>query len=894
MKKDNMTNEQLLDEISKLKNKVAKLEKSDSEERYKGIVQSTASCIVVYKAVNNGKDFIIEDFNPMAEKVEKISKEKVIGKKVTEVFPGVVEFGLFKVFQNVWKTGKPKHFPVLLYQDKRIQGYRENYIYKLSSGEIVAVYQDLTDRKQADEALKESESRFKSIFSEAPIGIEYYNSEGSLINVNQKCLKIFGVDDIKEIKGFKLFEDPNLSEESIKQVKEGKPYQYETEFDFDLVKKHKLYKTSKSGKCFMNILITPYEILDIGEKGYLVHIEDINDRKQAEETIRESEASLRVAQQLANIGDWQWNVATNVVQWSEELCRINGYDPNLPVPSFAEMSSFYTPESWKRLNEVVTKAFNTGEAYELELDLIRTDGILRQTLARGTVDYDANGKIVRLHGTVQDITKRKQTEAALLSSENLLNATQQLTKVGGWEWNVENQTMFWTDETYRIHEIDPTEIELGSGKHIESGIKCYDEKDRQIIMEAFQKCVDEGISYDLEFPFTTVKGNRIWIRTTAQAEKENDKVVVVIGNIMNITERKQAEEALKESEEKYRSLVETIDEGIGNVDKNETFTFLNQAAADIFGYPQKEMIGKNLKELTSPEMFQKVLEQSSFRKKGKSSFYELSIIRKNGEQRIITITATPIISKNGEHQGSFGIFHDITERKQAEEQLKESEEKYRLLATNTLDTIWTTDIEFNMNFVNSAIINFLGYTPEEFIGLKPSVFTTNESMKTIKNAAEQLVIEFKRGKLNQSRFEVKQIKKDGSIIDVEIRANLLLDSDKKFIGFQGRSVDITERKQAGKEIKEKSIELKKQFDISEKQRIATSVIMKDLSKTTKVLKAEIVEHNKAEVELKKKISELEIFNAATVDRELKINDLRKEINELLKKLGRKEKYKIVT
>jgi PAS domain S-box-containing protein len=142
-------------------------------------------------------------------------------------------------------------------------------------------------------------------------------------------------------------------------------------------------------------------------------------------------------------------------------------------------------------------------------------------------------------------------------------------------------------------------------------------------------------------------------------------------------ERKQAEKALKKSEKQYRSLVETIEEGVGNVDEKENFTLVNQAAADIFGYTKKEMIGKNLKEFTSLKMFQQILKQTSIRKKGESSSYEISILRKNGEERIVTVTATPIINKNGEHQGAFGIFHDITERKKAEQKLYESKERFR-------------------------------------------------------------------------------------------------------------------------------------------------------------------------------------------------------------------------
>jgi PAS domain S-box-containing protein len=140
----------------------------------------------------------------------------------------------------------------------------------------------------------------------------------------------------------------------------------------------------------------------------------------------------------------------------------------------------------------------------------------------------------------------------------LLNATQRLTKVGGWEMDVENQTMFWTEETSRIHGFLPGEVEPGSTAHIERSIECYDPQDRPAIAEAFQKCIEEGQPYDLEFPFTTTQGRRIWIRTTARPvlDKQGStrRVVKVIGNIMDITERKQTEKELK----RYRDHLEDL------------------------------------------------------------------------------------------------------------------------------------------------------------------------------------------------------------------------------------------------------------------------------------------------------------------------------------------------
>ncbi len=157
---------------------------------------------------------------------------------------------------------------------------------------------------------------------------------------------------------------------------------------------------------------------------------------------------------------------------------------------------------------------------------------------------------------VHDITERKLFEEKLRKNELLLQATQKLTKAGGWEWDVSAQEMAWTDETYTIHDLKRSEIPSGSQQLIAKSIECYLPEDRSVILEAFRRCAEYGEPYDLEMPLTTFKGRHLWIRTAAKAIKVDGEVNRVIGNIVDITDIKQAQINLKNAHDELENRVQ--------------------------------------------------------------------------------------------------------------------------------------------------------------------------------------------------------------------------------------------------------------------------------------------------------------------------------------------------
>ena len=138
-------------------------ELKEYQAKFKALFDNVSSGVAIYEARNDGEDFVFVDFNAAAEEIEHIKKEELISKSVAEVFPGVKEFGLFDVFRRVYKTGTPEHHPVSVYKDERIAGWRENYVYRLPSGQIVAVYDDVSVRKHTELMTRMTDQCFRAI-----------------------------------------------------------------------------------------------------------------------------------------------------------------------------------------------------------------------------------------------------------------------------------------------------------------------------------------------------------------------------------------------------------------------------------------------------------------------------------------------------------------------------------------------------------------------------------------------------------------------------------------------------------------------------------------------------------------------------------------------------------
>jgi len=321
---------------------------------------------------------------------------------------------------------------------------------------------------------------------------------------------------------------------------------------------------------------------------------DIGQRKQAEESLRHSEATLANVLSMAKVGHWELDMASETFTFSDSFFSIfhttaeamGGY--TMSVADY--MVKFVHPEDRHLVTDEtrISQSATTREhSRYAEHRILYADGGTGYIAVKYFIVKDDDGKTIKTYGFNQDITERRQTLEAMQRQEYLLREMGRLGQIGGWEADPLTGKEKVTEQIALIHEIDTSEE-----MNIQKGLDFYLPESRHLIQTAVDRAMHEGVPYDLELEILTAKGNRKWVKTIGAPLIQNGKVALLRGTLQDITDRRQAEDALRQSEENYRQLFEAESDAIFLIscDDKRLIKF-NSAACSLYGYSYEELDG---------------------------------------------------------------------------------------------------------------------------------------------------------------------------------------------------------------------------------------------------------------------------------------------------------------
>lgn len=359
----------------------------EGEHRFRELFENMRSGAVVVRAVTGGDDFVVTGFNRGAERIEGLSRLEVLGRKLSDVFPGMRQSRLFEVFRRVWRTGQPEHVPALHYRDDRISGWRESYVYKLPSGEIVALFEDVTDRKLADEALKESEARWRSIIEAHAQAIVIVDQKHEIRFVNKAAEALFG----------------HTAPELI-----GAP------FGFPLVQGDVAeIEIIRPGRSLTYGEMRAIPMRWSGEDNFLLFIQDVSAHKRAEGDLRKLFQAIEQSPASVMITD----VEGRIEYVNPKFTETTGYTYPEVVgkrPDFLK-SGHTTSREYQDL----WKTISAGQVWRGEFNNRRKNGELFWELASIAPVRDGRGKVTHYVAVKEDISERKATEERLRHSQRM-------------------------------------------------------------------------------------------------------------------------------------------------------------------------------------------------------------------------------------------------------------------------------------------------------------------------------------------------------------------------------------------------------------------------------------------------------------------------------------------
>ncbi len=644
-------------------------------------------------------------------------------------------------------------------------------------------------RHRGEQSLMESEHRFRSIFEQAAVGVAQINSvTGVILEVNRRYGEIVGIP-AEELLGrtwMELTHPDDLAKDlaSMQRLCQGEIREFNME-----------KRLERKDGSFVHVDLAVSAMWRPGEppSTHIAIVEDISERKRVEQQLRLTQFSvdscdspifwIRRDASFLFVND----AATNQFGFSrEELLSmsVHDIDPRYPAESWSDF--------WEMMQQEQTSTFETQMLH-------REGGLIPVEITTNLLEFEDNEFVFAF---VTDITHRRRMEEAIRTNAERLDLAMSVNNNGLFDWNVITSQAYFDRRYYTMAGYEPDEF---PGTYDEWAKRVHPEDFVHVGEAVRQFIAGKRSDYDQEFRFKCKDGEWMWVRARVEVVSRDatGKPLRIVGTHTDINQRKRAEDALRESEERWQFALEGSRDGVWDWDATTNEVYYSRRWKEMLGYEMDEISNQfdEWKDRIHPADEQRCFEALNRHLRGETPFYqnEHRVRCKDGTYKWI-LNRGKVISRSadGTPQRTIGTHTDITLRKRAAEALRESEERFRNLVETAPFGVQQNDLEGRITFANAALGRIYGVDPQQLIGRLIWDFAVDE--QSHQQMRDAMAGQSREPRPVPNTFETKNRTLDGRVIDVNIDWTFNRDSDANIVGFIVVVTDITGRKASEREL----------------------------------------------------------------------------------------------